>query len=220
MATSYTLDTLKSDLEAFLGNYDSDFETTNLPQLIKVAEDKCLLDLNVTLFDVTGNVAIEQSTATATLPPDWIRLLTLEITVSGARQQLEQRTYDYCRDYWPSTTAEDVPLYWAPYTDTAIYLAPTPNAAYTAAGRGVMRPGSLVDNEEGTWLSKYCGSLLLHACLVVTEQFEIADERIEMWKKEYAEDLDARRLELRHLIRHDYDLPPMPAPQQAQEQGT
>lgn len=211
MATSYTLATLKTSIKDFCEDQGTEF-SDSLDSLIKIAEDKCLIDLDLDIFDATGSVALSTSSQTATIPTDFIKIRSMFYTSGTTRTFMEQRTYEYLIDYWPNTATTGTPLYWAPYTTTTVYIAPPPSSALTATARGIKRPASVVTDITGSWLSLYCGSLLLKACLVVAEQFNIVDERILMWKTDYAEDLAARRIEFRHILHKDYDLPALPQP--------
>ena len=211
MATSYTLAALKTSIKDFLEDQGTDF-SGSLDDLIKLAEDKCITDLDLDIFDATGSVTLSTSTQTATIPTDFIKIRSMFYTSGTTRTFMEPRTYEYLVDYWPNTATTGTSLYWAPYTTTTVYVAPPPSSTLTATARGIKRPNSVVTDTTGSWLSLYCGSLLQKACLVVAEQFNIVDERIPMWKAEYAEDLAARRIEFRHLLHKDYDLPALPQP--------
>ena len=211
MASSFTLAQLKTEIKNFVEDQGTDFDSS-IENLIKLAEDKVLTDLDLDIFDDTGSITLTKDTQTATMPTSFLKLRSLFFTSGGNRSFMEQRTYEYLIDYWPSTTSTGTPLYFAPLTTTTIQVAPTPSANLTATARGIKRPNSVVTDTSGSWLSLNCGSLLLKACLVVSEQFNISDERIPGWKQEYAEDLAARRIEFRHLLHKDYDLPPLPQP--------
>lgn len=213
MATSYTLAALKTSLKDFVEDQGTDF-SGSLDDLIKLAEDKVLIDLDIDIFDATDSVTLTISTATATIPTGFLKIRSMFYTSGTTRTFMEQRTYEYCVDYWPSASTNGTPLYWAPLTTTTIHIAPTPSATVTATARGIKRPNSVVTDTSGSWLSLNCGSLLHKACLVVSEQFNVSDDRIPQWKTEYAEDLVRRRLELRELLRKDYDLPVLTPPSQ------
>ena len=107
-----------------------------------------------------------------------------------------------------------LPIYFNQPNGTQLMVVPTPNSTINATARGIKRPNSLTVDTSGTWLSTNAGSLLLKACLVVSEQWDVSDERIPMWKQEYAEDLIGRRHEFRHLMRSDFQLW-QPPPQKA-----
>lgn len=211
MASSYTLAALKTSIKDFVEDQGTDF-SGSLDDLIKLAEDKVLLDLDIDIFDATDSVTLTDATQTATIPTGFVKIRSMFYTSGTTRTFMEQRTYEYLIDYWPSTSTKGTPLYWSPYTTTTIYVAPTPSSTLTATARGIKRPNSVVTDTSGSWLSLNCGSLLLKACLVVSEQFNVSDERIGGWKTEYAEDLALRRIEFRHLLHKDYDLPPLPQP--------
>jgi hypothetical protein len=211
MASSYTLATLKTSIKDFVEDQGDDFDGS-LDDLIKLAEDKCLTDLDLDIFDATDSVTLTISTQTASIPTSFVKIRSMFYTSGTTRTFMEQRTYEYLIDYWPSTSTTGTPLYWAPYTTTTVYVAPTPSSTLTATARGIKRPASVVTDTAGSWLSLNCGSLLLKACLVVSEQFNVSDDRVPGWKSEYAEDLAQRRIEFRHLLHRDYDLPMMPQP--------
>lgn len=205
MSSAFTLTSLKNAIEKMVEDSGTGF-TGNLNDLIMLAEDKCLIDLDLDIFDNTESVVITSGLQLAAYPAGFIKIRSLFYLSVSNSVFLEQRTHEYLIDYWPSTIDQSLPIYWSPYTETHIYLAPTPNAAMVATARGIKRPDSLTVDTGGTWISQNAGSLLFKACLVVAEQFNIADERIPMWKTEYAEDLALRRHEFLHLIRHEFSL--------------
>ena len=211
MASSYTLAALKTSLKDFAEDQGTDF-SGSLDDLIKLAEDKVLIDMDLDIFDATGSMTLSIATQTSSVPTDFLKVRSMFYTSGTTRTFMEPRTYEYLVDYWPNTGTTGTPLYWAPYTPTTVYVAPLPSVVLTATARGIKRPVSVVTDTAGSWLSLNCGSLLLKACLVVAGQFNIADERNVLWKTEYLEDLTARRIEFRHLLHKNFDLPAMPQP--------
>ena len=70
--------------------------------------------------------------------------------------------------------------------------------------RCIIRPAGMTSGNPTTWLGTHVGDLLFYACLVGSEQYLKADERIATWKTEYVERLQAARFELKPETRKDY----------------
>ena len=213
MASTYTYTTLKAALLAFTEETSTDSYATDIDKIIPLAEDTLLRDLDLELFDTLTTTVFGAATATLTKPTSLVVARTLHYTTAaGLFVLMEPRSWEVCKDYWPKesvTTA--TPKYYADYSPTQWYIAGTPASALTVTVRGVVRPAGLTSVVTTTWLSTTVGDLLLYACLVGSEQYLKADERVGLWKAEYAERLQAARVELMAQTRKDY-LPLAPAP--------
>lgn len=219
MSTSFTLATLKSWIQEMVEDAGTDL-SGNLNDIIKRAEDQVVVDLDLEIFRANDTVSLSSGSQTANLPSGFLELKSMFYTASSSRTYLERRSYEYCIDYWPSTSSTSAPLYWAQIshaTTAQIFVAPTPDAIYTCTGRGIKRPTSLVTDTSGTWLSQNCGTLLANACLVATQLFQVADERIPIWRDEYGAELQRKLFELRHLRAMDFELGQFPAPAPGRE---
>jgi hypothetical protein len=210
----YTYATLKSAIQDMIEDQGSTFAAF-IPNMIKGAEDACIVDLDLEIFNATDTMTLSAGSQLGTLPTDMLRAKTIFYTASSTRTFLEERSYDYCIDYAPSTSAQAAPEFYAPLNTTQIFLAPIPNATYTCTVRGPKRPTSLVTTTTGTWLSQKAGDLLFKRCLIEAEKFAVADERLGMWQTDYAEELARKRMEFRHVRNAEYELP-QDAPMAAQ----
>ena len=204
MATSYTLATLQAAVIDRLVDSGTDFAAT-LPLLIKKAEDRLLVDLNLEIFDSWVTLTFSNGSRTATMAADAIKARQVYFTSSGSVVWMEERTQSYILDYSPTTTA-GTPKFWAPYGESTLMVGPVPGATPTTGScLAIKRPNSLNTDTTGTWLSKYCGSLLEHALLVESarhlKKWESAKEFDAAYIQEY---LPGARAEFRHLIRVDY----------------
>jgi hypothetical protein len=129
-------------------------------------------------------------------------LVTRELYYVSAsvRNFLRKRTQEFCNAYAPNTT-QAAPKYFADdYSETAYLISPNPNLTVTAEALFTKRPASLVTAPTGTWLSNNVGDVLLHACLISVEKYNLADERIALWVAEYGKLLAAARVTLRDLL--------------------
>ena len=203
MATAFTLATLETAIKNHIENQGSGFDG-NVDTLIKLGEDRVLKDLDLEIFDTTASVTLSQDVATITKPANIIAERTVWYTNgSSDRVVLRKRTYEFIQDYWPTPTDTGEPKFYCELTSTTWGVAPTPNANRTGQARYIIRPASIVTDTSGTWISLNFGDLLLRACLVMAEAFEKADDRIPVWKTEYAELLALAKREARALLRQD-----------------
>lgn len=213
MSTAYTYTTLKAALLAFVEEPSTDAYATDIDKIIPLAEDRLLRELDLEIFDLGYTGHFTASNAYLTKPTGLITLRTIHYTdASGNVQLLEPRSWAVCKDYWPKeSTTTSAPKYFAEYSDTAWFIAGTPASALTATIRCIIRPLGMASGNPTTWLGSNVGDLLLYACLVGSEQYLKADERIGIWKTEYSERLQAARFELKPETRMDY-MPVDPAP--------
>ena len=98
MSTAYTLESLKTFLKEMIEDDGADY-TTNLDDIIKAGEDRCLIDLDLDIFDGTGSVTLTTGVQTSSLPAGMIKVRSLHFANGGETRFLEQRTYDYLMSY-------------------------------------------------------------------------------------------------------------------------
>lgn len=205
MATSYTYTTLTAALIDMVEDQGAAYDAY-LDTIIPLAEDRVLKDLNLELFDVTATSTFGVASQWLAKPSDLLVLRSIHYTDgSGNFQQLEPRTYEYCKDYWPNaSTTTSTPKYVAEYSDDNWLVAGTPASGLTVTIRYNQRPAGMTSGNPTTWLGTHVGDLLFFACLMLSEMYLKGDERIAMWKQEYAERLAASRRELKADKRSDY----------------
>jgi hypothetical protein len=205
MSTSFTYATLLTALQTTVEDAGSEY-VAFLPTAIQLAEDKILRDLDLELFDTVTPLAFTASTALLTKPTGAIATRTLHYTdATGNFQLLEPRSWEFVKDYWPkeaTTTAS--PKYFAEYSATQYYVAGTPSGTNVVTARCVVNPAGLTSIVTTTWLSTYMGDLLLYACLVISEEYLKADNRIGMWKQDYNDRLASAKRVLKPEDRTDY----------------
>lgn len=204
MATSYTLATLKAAVISRVEDQGTEF-AAELDLLVKKAEDRLLLDLNLEIFDAWGTLTFTSGSRLAALPENAIKARQVYFTSSGSVVWMEERTQSYILDYDPSSS-NGTPKFWAPYSETHLMVGPKPGASpATGSVLCIDRPTSLVSDSGGTWLSENCGSLLEYAMLVESARHLKKWEQAKTFDAAYLQQyLPASRQELRHLIRADY----------------
>lgn len=213
MASLYTYTTLKAALLAFTEEPSIDVYATDIDKIIPLAEDKVLRDLDLEIFDVSSIGTFTGSNAYLTKPTGIVALRTLHYTdASGNFQLLEPRSWAVCKDYWPQeATTTATPKYFAEFSDTQWFIAGTPASGLAVTSRYIKRPAGLSSTNATTWLGTNVGDLLFYACLIGSEQYLKADDRVAGWQTEYTERLAAAKAELQSETRKDY-IPVDPAP--------
>ena len=170
MATSFTLATLKTQIQNHAEDQGSEF-ADELDTLIQLGEDAIIRDLPLSIFDAQNAVSIVAGIPTASKPTDTITIRELFYSSGGTITVLLPRSYSFCLDYAPST-AQGAPKYFAEeYSETELDLAPNPNLTVTASAVYTKRPTSLVASASGTFLSKNLGDLLLASCMIAAERY-------------------------------------------------
>lgn len=204
MATAFTYATLKSRLQNWSEDQGTTF-ATDVDDIIKLGEDKCLKALGLSIFD--SNEAITAVTAaTKAKPTGTILTRSLSLVIGGSKVHLKKKTKSYIEDYWPIAATTGVPKFFADdYSATEWLIGPTPAAGPNYSGEAVVlkRPASIVDTSP-SWLGTNVGDLLFKACQIEANIYMVADERLDTLRTEFKDALTLNLRDLRSLIRTDY----------------
>ena len=128
-AVMMTYDSLAADVESYLERDDT-ATVSKIPTFIMLAEQNLAAQIKL-----LGNLMVNTSTmvigqATIDKPARWRKTVSMNITVSGQRQPVLLRKYEYLREYWPDPALTDVPKFYADYDYTHWIVSPTPDTAY------------------------------------------------------------------------------------------
>lgn len=212
--TPYTLATLKAAMQAYHEDQGT-YLAASLNDLIGKGEDQLARDLNLEIFKAVAAITFTQGIQTVTKPTGYLAYDTFSYTVAGVTTFMEERTYGYMVDYWPTAASQGLPKYFCDLNQTndglgQIMVVGTPNAAVagaTGSMRYTKRPTSLVTDTSGTWMSTNTPDLLFHACMAEQEKFAMADERIATWQAAYGQKLAAALAgELKNLVARKFAL--------------
>ena len=179
-----TYDSLVADIQSYLERNDTQ-TLDKIPTFIMLAEQVIASQIKF-----LGNLTVNTSTMTLgdpviSKPARWHKTVSMNITIAGERQPVLLRTYEYCREYWPSTTDTDVPKYYADYDYTHWLVSPTPNAAYNYEILYYERNQPLDSTNQTNWFTVYAPQALLYGSLLQAMPFLKNDERTPMWQQQY-----------------------------------
>jgi len=120
-------------------------------------------------------------------PLNWKKTISLQYTVPGATPStsfLLNRSYEFCQTYWPNRASTGKPIFFAEYSISQFYFAPTPDAAYAAQ---LIYLGLPLFNEanQTNFLTQRYSNLLSSGTLIQAAVFLKDDERIPIFKEQF-----------------------------------
>ena len=183
-AVVMTYDSLVLNVQTYLERTDAT-TLAYIPTFIMLAEQVIAAQIKF-----LGNLNVAESTMTIganviAKPDRWHKTVSMNVTVSGAKQPVLLRKYEYLRNYWPTDTATATPQYYADYDYTHWLVAPTPDQAYNYEILYYERVQPLDSSNQTNWFTIYAPQALLFGSLLQAMPFLKNDDRIPMWQAQY-----------------------------------
>ena len=183
-AVVMTYDSLVLNVQTYLERTDAT-TLAYIPTFIMLAEQVIAAQIKF-----LGNLNVAESTMTTganviAKPDRWHKTVSMNVTVSGAKQPVLLRKYEYLRNYWPTDTATATPQYYADYDYTHWLVAPTPDQAYNYEILYYERVQPLDSSNQTNWFTVYAPQALLFGSLLQAMPFLKNDDRIPMWQAQY-----------------------------------
>ena len=183
-ASVMTYDSLVGDIQAYLERTDA-ATIAQIPRFIMLAEQVIASQIKF-----LGNLTVNSSSMTAgnpviDKPARWHKTVSMNVTVSGTRNPILLRKYEYLREYWPTPTNTDIPKFYCDYDYSHWLVAPTPTSAYTFEVLYYERVQPLDSSNQTNWFTTYAPQALLYGSLLQAMPFLKNDERMGMWQQQY-----------------------------------
>ena len=183
-ASVMTYDSLVENIQSYLNRTDT-ATLQKIPLFIMLAEQ-----IIASQIKFLGNLTVNSSTMVVgqpiiDKPARWHKTVSMNVLVSGQRQPILLRKYEYLREYWPDATAKDVPVYYGDYDYTHWLVAPTPTAAYDYEVLYYERVQPLDSTNQTNWFTIYAPQALLYGSLLQAMPYLKNDERMGMWQQQY-----------------------------------
>ena len=184
VAAVMTYDSLVNDIQTYLERTDQQ-TLDKIPQFIMLAEQIIASEIKF-----LGNLTVVTSTMVQSenvipKPARWRKTVSMNVTVSGKRQPVLLRTYEYIREYWPDPTATDSPLFFCDYDYQHWLVGPTPALGYSYEVLYYERVQPLDSSNQSNWFTQYAPQALLYGTLLQAMPFLKNDERMPMWQTNY-----------------------------------
>lgn len=197
-AAVMTYDSLAENIQSYLERTDT-ATIEKIPTFIMLAEQTIASRIKF-LGNLTVNTStFVQSVSIVDKPARWHKTVSMNVTVSGKRQPVLLRKYEYLRSYWPDATATGTPLYYCDYDYTHWLVAPTPSTAFAFEVLYYERVQPLDSSNQSNWFTQYAPQALLYGSLLQAMPFLKNDSRIAFFQQQY--DLIMGQLEAEDKLR-------------------
>ena len=165
---SFTYDQLKTAIQDYTENDESSF-VTNLPLFIRIAEERILKNVQLSLFRKNATASTTASNKFLACPSDFLAPFSLSLAgTDGDKFFIDFKDPSFIQTYTPDATTTGSPRYYAVFDVDNFILAPTPNTTFTAELHYFYRPASLTAGSGSgtTWLSENAEMAMLYGSLI------------------------------------------------------
>jgi hypothetical protein len=153
---------------------ETTFTPSQLAMFTKQAEQKIYNTVQLPVLRQTATLTFTPGNPLLTLPLDFLYAFSFAVnTGTGSFEFLLNKDTDFMREAYPSASTTGVPQYYAFQDEITVFVAPTPNIAYTSTLTYAAYPLSISDPLSGgtTWLGEEFDSALLNGALVEAIRF-------------------------------------------------
>lgn len=204
----FTYDQLFQALQSWPEDDEESYTADIIPRLISLAELRVVKDLNLNIFDVSGEAVLTVNDNIIAKPDDMIALRTMrgEVQATGVTFPIEMRSLDWVKNVGSDPAVRAQPRYVADVDELQWSVGTLSDNDYDIQLLYVARPDGLTPTNQTTWLGDKVGDLIFNCALMEAEQYLKVDDRYaDMKAKYYGELLPVARLELRNHVRNgDY----------------
>lgn len=197
-AATMTYDSLVADIIAYAERSSDTSFIDRVPRFIALCENRLAVEVRGLgiLQTVTGTLA----SAVMDKPVRWRETRNFSILVGAERRFIFERSYEYCRAFWPDSSLTAEPRYYADYDYEHFLLVGTPDQAYPFELQYFERPEPLSSSNQTNWTTRYAPQLLLYGSLLEAQPYLKTSERIQEFQNLFDRSLmmvtreDQRRL--------------------------
>lgn len=180
---NFTYAQLTTLIPEYAERTDTDF-ADHIPTFVALAENRLATEMKQQGFQavVSGTLPL---TASMEKPSFWKETISFYYTnADGVRTPLLLRALEYVRNYWPNSSLQDTPKFYADYNATHFLLGPTPAVAYDFELVYYARLQPLSDDNQSNWLTLNAPQALFAAIMVEACRY-IKSPRQPVWEDMY-----------------------------------
>ena len=189
---SFTYDQLKTAIQDYTENDESSF-VTNLPLFIRIAEERILKNVQLSLFRKNATASTTASNKFLACPSDFLAPFSLSLAgTDGDKFFIDFKDPSFIQTYTPDATTTGSPRYYAVFDIDNFILAPTPNTTFTSELHYFYRPASLTAGSGSgtTWLSENAEMAMLYGALIEAYIYMKGEQDVmAMYNKRFEESL-------------------------------
>lgn len=193
MAFVLTYDSLVSKVKKDLERED-EVTDESIDSWIKFAHERIARDSNTEIFEVyvTTNFIVGDNVIQK--PNRWQNTLTFNYgsgTGNNTRNFILQRSYEFCRQFWPNDTLMSAPKFYSNYGFNNWLISPTPDQTYPFEIGYSETPQVIDVNYQTNYLTEFMPEVLLKAVLLEAMITLKNDERIPTIEGDYVKVLSS-----------------------------
>lgn len=177
MSETMTYTSLISDVINYAERSDTPF-LTQIPRLVMMTENRIATEVKGLGYVRYVNGQLSINNPVLPKPVRWRETTSLYLKIAGEAKFLNQRSYTFCRAYWPEPVNTDTPQFYADYDYEHLLVVPTPDSAYDFELAYFERPLPLSESNQTNWTTQYAPQLLLYGTLLEAQPFLKLTERI------------------------------------------
>lgn len=129
-------------------------------------------------------------------PARWRKTVSMNLydPVTGKRQPILLRKYEYLRNYWPDPASTNQPLYYSDYDYDHWLVAPTPDLDYAFEVLYYERIEPLSSSNQTNWLTRNAPNAILYGTLLQAMPYLKNDQR-QIFQQKYSEAMQVLKAE-------------------------
>lgn len=189
MAAGLTYNSLISDMENYAERTDTAF-VNQLPRFIMLAENRIARECKNLGFvpPITSSFLTGGTAMLLAKPARWRETLSWNygtgptLATANVRKNLFQRSYEFCRNYWPDPTQVGPPVYYADYDFNNWLIVPTPDQAYPFEIVYYERVVPLDNATQTNWLTDFAPDLIFYGCMIEMATYLKRFDLIGQWE--------------------------------------
>ena len=189
---SFTYLQLKTAIQDYTENNETTF-VTNLPVFIRLAEERILKNVQLSLFRKNATATITQGSQYFACPSDFLAPFSLSFRSTDEKKVfVDFKDPSFLQTYTPNSATEGIPRYYSIFDISNFLIAPSPNASYTGELHYYYRPQSLTAGSDSgtTWLSINAEIALLYGSLIEAYTFMKGEQDVmAMYNQKFQEAL-------------------------------
>lgn len=183
MPQNFTYTQLQTLVPQYAERTDDAF-AAQVPTFIALAENRLATEMKQQGFQsvVSGTLPV---TASMAKPSFWKETISFYYTnASGERLPISLRPLEYVRNYWPNSSSQSTPRFYADYNATHFLFGPTPSTAFDFELVYYARLQPLSEENESNWLTLNAPQALFAAIMVEACRY-IKSSRQASWEEMY-----------------------------------
>lgn len=184
-----TYTSLQSDVYKTLDRDDATL-LAMIPRFIMYAEMQIASEVATLGFErhLTDTFQTGSTGAIIAKPSRWRETISMNVgtgTDYATRSAMYERSYEFCRQFWPDPTQTGVPRYYADMGYQHWLVVPSPDAARPFEAVVRVEDTPLSDAQQTNYTTTYLPQLLFWATMVQSAPYLKDDPRIPVWQGFY-----------------------------------